>query len=112
VFVPVARLDTVRLPVSWAAHSGWQIHHMDVKSAFLNCELQEEVFVQQLEGYEKKGSEHNVLKLKKTLYGLHQAPRAWNSKLDVTLTACSSGQTHCVHYSSSSSGRTPRASVR
>jgi hypothetical protein len=87
VFAPVARLDTVRLLVALATHSGWEIHHMDVKSAFLNGELQEEVFVQQPEGYVKKGSEHKVLKLKKALYGLRQAPRAWNSKLDVTLRA-------------------------
>jgi hypothetical protein len=52
-----------------------------------SLQLQEEVFVQQPEGYVKKGGEHKVLKLKKALYGLHQAPRAWNSKLDVTLTA-------------------------
>jgi hypothetical protein len=43
--------------------------------------------MQQPKGYVKKGSEHKVLKLKKALYGLHQAPRAWNSKVDVTLTA-------------------------
>jgi hypothetical protein len=68
--------------------------------------------VQQPEGYEKKGSEHKVLKLKKVMYGLHQVPKAWNSKLDVTLIACSSGQTHCIHCSSSSSSRTPKVSVR
>jgi hypothetical protein len=86
VLAPVARLDTVRLLSSLAALKGWEVHHMDVKSAFLNGDLWEEVYVEQLEGFIKKGCEHNVLKLKKVLYGLHQVPRAWNEKLDSTLT--------------------------
>jgi hypothetical protein len=60
---------------------------MDVKSAFLNGDLQEEVYVAQPEGYVVQGAEHKVLKLKKALYGLRQAPRAWNAKLDSTLLA-------------------------
>lgn len=85
VFAPVARMDTVRLLVALAAQESWELHHMDVKSAFLNGELQEEVFVSQPPGYELKGSEHKVLKLKKALYGLQQAPRAWTIKLDESL---------------------------
>jgi hypothetical protein len=87
VFAPVARLDTVRLLIALAADRGWEMHHLDVKLAFLNGDLQEEVFVQQPEGFVKKGSENKVLKLSKDLYGLHQAPRAWNAKLDCTLSA-------------------------
>jgi hypothetical protein len=87
VFAPVARLDTVRLLIALAADRGWEMHHLDVKLAFLNGDLQEEVFVQQPEGFVKKGSENKVLKLSKALYGLHQAPRAWNAKLDCTLSA-------------------------
>jgi hypothetical protein len=56
-----------------------------VKSAFLNGDLHEEVFVQQPIGFMKSGEEHKVLKLRKALYGLHQALRAWNAKLDDTL---------------------------
>ena len=58
---------------------------MDVKSAFLNGDLNEEVYVEQPTGFIKKGDEHKVLKLKKALYGLHQVPRAWNAKLNDTL---------------------------
>jgi hypothetical protein len=76
VFAPVARLDTVRLLISLGALKGWEVHHMDVKSAFLNGDLREEVYVEQPEGFIKKGCEHKVLKLKKALYGLHQAPKA------------------------------------
>lgn len=82
VFAPVARLETVRLLIALAAHGGWEIHHMDVKSAFLNRELAEEVYVHQPPGYVKEGCEQLVLRLNKALYGLRQAPRAWNSKLD------------------------------
>ena len=55
---------------------------MDVKSAFLNGVLMEEVYLEQPLGYEKKGQEHKVCKLKKALYGLKQAPRAWYSRID------------------------------
>lgn len=85
VFAPVARLDSVRLLIALATHEGWEVHHMDVKSAFLNGDLQEEVYVEQPVGFIVAGKEHQVLKLKKALYGLHQAPRAWNAKLDDTL---------------------------
>jgi hypothetical protein len=58
---------------------------MDVKSAFLNGDLAEEVYVTQPAGFVVNGAEHKVLKLKKVLYGLRQAPRAWNAKLDGSL---------------------------
>ena len=84
VFAPVARIETVRLLLALAAQSGWEVHHMDVKSAFLNGDLTETVFVQQPPGF-VVGSEGRVLRLKKALYGLKQAPRAWNAKLDKEL---------------------------
>ena len=68
-----------------ATAKDWRIHHLDVKSAFLNGELAETVFVKQAPGFAVKGAEHMVLKLRKTLYGLRQAPRVWNAKLDATL---------------------------
>uniref|UniRef100_A0A8R7U001 Reverse transcriptase Ty1/copia-type domain-containing protein n=1 Tax=Triticum urartu TaxID=4572 RepID=A0A8R7U001_TRIUA len=78
-------MESVRLLIALAAHNCWKLHHMDVKSAFLNGELEEEVYVKQPPGYVKQGAEHKVLKLHKALYGLKQAPRAWNIKLDQTL---------------------------
>ncbi|KAK1620485.1 hypothetical protein QYE76_026002 [Lolium multiflorum] len=87
VFAPVARMESVRLLLALAAHSAWQVHHMDVKSAFLNGELAETVYVQQPPGFVQGADQWKVLKLKKALYGLKQAPRAWNAKLDASLTA-------------------------
>jgi hypothetical protein len=82
VFAPVARIETVRLLIDLAAQKGWQMHHMDVKSALLNGELREEVYVQQPPGFVSKSGDDKVLKLNKALYGLRQAPMAWNAKLD------------------------------
>ncbi|XP_025980644.1 uncharacterized mitochondrial protein AtMg00810-like [Glycine max] len=64
------------------AHKRWKVYHLDVKSVSLNGYLQEEIFVEQPEGFQIKGEEQKVYKLKKALYGLKQAPRAWYSKID------------------------------
>ncbi|GKD19223.1 ribonuclease H-like domain, reverse transcriptase, RNA-dependent DNA polymerase, partial [Tanacetum coccineum] len=64
---------------------GWKIHHLDVKMAFLHGELKEEVYVIQPKRFEKPGEEEKVYKRAKYLYGLRQAPRAWNIKQDNTL---------------------------
>lgn len=85
VFAPVARMESVRLLLAIAAHLGWFVHHMDVKSAFLNGELEEEVYVAQPPGFVDDKHPHQVLRLNRALYGLRQAPRAWNAKLDVSL---------------------------
>jgi hypothetical protein len=94
-FAPVARLESVRLLLAIAAHCGWGVHHMDVKSAFLNGELQEEVYVHQPPGFVDDKNKHKVLRLHKALYGLRQAPRAWNQKLDASLMGL--GFTRCIN---------------
>ena len=69
-FVPVSRMETVRIVLSIAAKQKWKVYQMNVKSAFLNGVLKEEVYVEQPLGYEIEGQEHKVCKLKKALYGL------------------------------------------
>eukprot|EP00253_Pinus_taeda_P026176 PITA_26176 len=64
---------------------GWKIHQMDVKTAFLNGFIQEEVYIEQPQGFEVHGKESHVLRLKKVLYSLKQAPRAWYSRIDTYL---------------------------
>lgn len=81
-FAPVARLDTIRMLLAIAAQKGWKIYQLDVKSAFLNGFLEEEIYVEQPEGFAVKGQEDKVYLLKKALYGLKQAPRAWYSRID------------------------------
>lgn len=85
LFAPVTRLETIRLLLALAAKNSWEVHHLDVKTAFLNGDLNEEVYVTQLEGFVKKGQEKRVYRLLKALYRLRQAPRAWHSKLNKTL---------------------------
>ena len=72
----MAHWNTIRLILALAAQKGWTVFQLDVKSAFLHGELEEAVYVEQPEGYVRKGEEHKVLKLKKAVYGLKQAPRA------------------------------------
>jgi hypothetical protein len=86
VFAPVARIETVRVLLALAAQGGWEVHHMDVKSAFLNGDLTETVYVKQPPGFIVSSGD-KILKLRKALYGLRQAPRAWNAKLDRELIA-------------------------
>jgi hypothetical protein len=84
-FAPVARMESVRLLLALAAQEGWCVHHIDVKSAFLNGDLKEEVYVHQPSGFAIPDKEGKVLRLRKVLYGLWQTPREWNAKLDSTL---------------------------
>ena len=81
-FAPVARLDTIKTLLALVAQNGWNIHHMDIKSTFLNGYLEEEIFVEKPEGFIVKGMEKKVYFLKKALYGLKQAPRGWFSRID------------------------------
>eukprot|EP00253_Pinus_taeda_P012705 PITA_12705 len=75
-------METVRAVLSIVAQKKWKVYQMDVKSAFLNGVLMEEVYIEQPLGYEKKGEEHKVCKLKKAFHGLKQVPRAWYSRID------------------------------
>ncbi|GJX54864.1 retrovirus-related pol polyprotein from transposon TNT 1-94 [Tanacetum coccineum] len=76
-FTPVARLDAIRIFLAYAAHMNMIVYQMDVKTAFLNGILREEVYVSQPDGLVDQDNLNHVYKLKKALYGLKQAPHAW-----------------------------------
>ncbi|GJZ17924.1 retrovirus-related pol polyprotein from transposon TNT 1-94 [Tanacetum coccineum] len=80
-FAHVARLEAVRMFIAYAAHKNTTILQMDVKMAFLNGHLIEEVYVSQPKGFIDPEFSDHVYRLKKALYGLKQAPRAWYDKL-------------------------------
>jgi hypothetical protein len=85
-YSPVARLTTIQVLLSLAASHGLVIHQMDVKTAFLNRELEEEIYIDHPDGFVANGQEGMVCKLLKSLYGLKQAPKQWHEKFDRTLT--------------------------
>ena len=84
-FAPTSRMTTLRCVAALAAHRGWVVHQLDIKTAFLHGDLEEEVYVQQPHGFAAHGLEGKVCRLKKALYGLKQAPRAWYAKIDAFL---------------------------
>ena len=81
-FCPVVRLKSVRTLIALSVQYGLKLHQADVTTAFLNGELEEEVFMRQPEGFVTPGKEQFVCRLKKSIYGLKQSPRCWNMVLD------------------------------
>lgn len=81
----VACLDIITLIIAVTGQLGWKIFHLDVKFSFLNGELKEEIFVDQPKGYELNVHDDKVYWLKKVLYVLKQAPRAWHKKIKTYL---------------------------
>ncbi|GJR88582.1 zinc finger, CCHC-type containing protein [Tanacetum coccineum] len=80
--VDVARISTIRLFIALTATHNLVIHQMDVKTTFLNGDLEEGVYMKQSEGFVMTGNEHKVCKLIKSLYGLKQAPKQWHHKFN------------------------------
>jgi hypothetical protein len=76
-YAPVASLESIRILLAYATYHGFKLYQMDVKSAFLNGPIKEEVYVEQPPGFEYSEYPNHVYKLSKALYGLKQAPRAW-----------------------------------
>ena len=74
-FALVARYTTIRIIISLVAVFGWKLHQMDIKTAFLNGKIEEEVYIEQPEGFVTHGKKTHVYKLKKVVYGLKRAPR-------------------------------------
>ena len=81
-FSPVAMLNSIRILLSIAAHFDYEIWQMDVKTAFLNGNLDKEIYMMQPEGFIAKNQEHMVCKLKRSIYRIEQASRSWNIRFD------------------------------
>nr|GEV18854.1 retrovirus-related Pol polyprotein from transposon TNT 1-94 [Tanacetum cinerariifolium] len=90
VFAPVVRIKAIRLFLAYASFKYFVVYQMDVKSAFLYGKIKEEVYVCQLPGFEDLEFPDRVYKVKKALYGLHQAPRAWFTEVKTTSTSMES----------------------
>ncbi|GJT61588.1 retrovirus-related pol polyprotein from transposon TNT 1-94 [Tanacetum coccineum] len=86
-FSPVSKKDSLRIILALVAHFDLELHQMDVKTAFLNGNLEEEVYMEQPEGFFIDGKEKMVCKLKKSIYGLKQASRQWYIKFNDTITS-------------------------
>jgi hypothetical protein len=80
-FAPVARLESIHILLAYATHHGFKLYQVDVKSAFLNGPIKEEVYVEQPPNFKCEEYPSHVYKLHKVLYGLQQAPRAWYESL-------------------------------
>jgi hypothetical protein len=84
-FAPVAKFASIRTLLALAAHQDYEVHQMDVKTAFLNGDLDVDLYMQQPEGFVVAGQEELVCKLRKSIYGLKQAGRAWFEKINTAL---------------------------
>ena len=85
IYAPVARLESIRMLLAFACYKNFMLYQMDVKSAFLNGFIMEEVYVEQPQGFQNEAYPKFVFKLKKALYGLKQASRAWYDRLKTFL---------------------------
>lgn len=107
-FSPVGRLESLRLLLSIAATLDWDLRQLDVKTAFLHSELDEEIYMEQPEGSIAEGYEDHVCKLRKGIYGLKQAGRQWNKMLDETMHKHGFNRipaNHCLYMCISSQGK-------
>jgi hypothetical protein len=101
IFSPVVKMTSIRTILSLVEVEDLHLEQLDVKTTFLHGDLEEEIYMQQPQGYEVKGKENLVCRLKKRLYGLKQAPRQWYLKFDRFMTEqgynrCHSD--HCVYF--------------
>ena len=101
IFSPVVKMSYIRVVLGLTASLDLELEQLDVKTAFLHGDLNEEIYMSQPEGFEVKGKEHMVCKLKKSLYGLKQAPRQWYKKFDSFMVSHEYKRTdtnHCVYF--------------
>ena len=95
-FAPVAKINSIRVLLSLAVNSNWPLHQLDVKNVFLNGDLEEEVFMSPPPGFEESFGVGKVCKLKKSLYGLKQSPRAWSERFGKVIKHYGYTQSHNV----------------
>ena len=81
-YAPVASLGVTRLLIAAAVYRGWHVHQADIETAYLNGDVEEEIYMVQPLGFIKPGEENKVCRLKRSLYGLKQSGRCWNRKLN------------------------------
>jgi hypothetical protein len=91
---PIAKMDSIRLALATATSKGWEVHEMDMKNAFLHRDISEEIYMEHPQGFMQDSS--LVCRLKKSLYGLKQASRAWYAKMESYL--LSHNFVHCKSH--------------
>nr|KYP37079.1 Retrovirus-related Pol polyprotein from transposon TNT 1-94 [Cajanus cajan] len=107
-FAPVAKMNTVRVVLTLAAHFGWDLHRLDVKNVFLHGNLEEEVYMETPPGFEVQNERNKVCLLKKALYGLKQSPRAWFGRFTKAMVSLGYRQSqgdHTLFIKHSSTGK-------
>ena len=108
-FAPVAKMNSIRILLSLAANFGWPFHQFDVKNAYLHGDLDEEVYMDIPPGFEDIKIEGKVCRLRKSLYGLKQSPRAWYERFTQTMLKNGFKQSqvdHTLFIKHSSQGKT------
>jgi len=98
IFSPVVKMTSIRTILSPVAAEYFHLEQLDVNISFLHGDLEEEIYMQQPQGYEVKGKEKLVCKLKKNLYGLKQAPRQWYLKFDRFMSEQGYTRCHSDHF--------------
>ena len=86
-FSPVSKKDSLRIIMALVAQYDLELHQMDVKTTFLNEDIEEEIYMDQPEGFSMEGKDHKVCKLKKSIYVLKQASMQWYLKFNDTITS-------------------------
>ena len=97
-FSPVAKISSDRILISLATNLGWPLFQLDVKNAFLNGNLKEEVYMEQPPGFIAQGESGKVCKLHKAIYGLKQSPRAWFGKFSEVVLKFRLRRCHSNHF--------------
>ena len=100
IFSSVVKMSSICVALGLEAQLNLEVEQFDVKNAFIHGDLEKEIYMQQLHGFEVKGKENLVCKLKKSLYGLKQAPRQWYKKFDSFMISHGYDRTtsdHCVY---------------